>query len=799
MAILQTHIYICLPDRNYVQEDSCLPDQDSVQEDLADTAPLAHDDLGCPIRRDRLYQDTMGATAKPLSGPPVSPSLFRSARTSATERPSPKAIQASIKESATLAAAISMQWKEEVSAMRRELADLRRDLCKELRAFNSNFNTFTQHYNTWSPQGDHMAAGADVGLSRGTGLRPGMGLRPGAGGGIGTVGLGASAPDKGASGAREKKPQVSKVSVGTQARSKVLVRQSTADAAVNCPEEKEEKKNARRNLPKQLSMDPSILACPQSMYVESAIPLSLDPILPGSTRAAEPEPSGLTAVPSKTKADSIAQHRSTESLSDIATAEPANATHVAVPISSETTLESPQDLEAVEQETPIIAQQIEPANKYESNTEASHPDDKKSLYSGVTETCKMQLPYPVPVVTVSPPEEPEYDMSDSDSPEPATVDKTDPVSEDPTTVFFSNEGLENPDPADQTELDSKPSDVPVGFDAPSLDRDPVEPSILEADIGCPSIVVSEYFDPDSPTSPTNSDTNPDPIVTLPDDLPGSLSKEVTSASTLASMSDDTPLCTETEPQDSEWPPLPEPLDATPIYHADLVHFDLVMLTSLDQDDLDSVFMDPEPEPFDLTDDSQSNADDLDTPISQSYSPSSAVPILDPGTLCSSDPSQSASAVCLDPAMEYCLAHMPQDAASDVLLPQVTVTISPPSSVSPDTSLEMDFGPTSPASPDRTPSTPETEAPSGDLPHSESEDVFFRRLGCTSVSQDHVELAEEETLVTLERSSSEQAFLWYRWQRRGQRRISMHRSASVELWSQRYEYNSAEITYVSLTL
>ncbi|KAK9533481.1 hypothetical protein VZT92_008596 [Zoarces viviparus] len=270
-------------DRNYVQEDSCLPDQASVLEDLADTAPLAHDDLGCPIRRDRLYQqDNMGTTAKPLSGPPVSPSLFRSPRSSAPERPSPKAIQASIKESATLAAAISMQWKEEVSAMRRELADLRRDLCVELRAFNSNFNTFTQHYNTWSPQGGNMATGAGVGSGVGVGVGTGTGTGPrggagvGVGVGAGAGGLGTSAADGGTGGAREKKPMISKVSVGTQARSKVLVRQSTADAAVNCPEEKEEKKGGRRNLPKQLSMDPSILACPQSIPAPDPLPPDTD-------------------------------------------------------------------------------------------------------------------------------------------------------------------------------------------------------------------------------------------------------------------------------------------------------------------------------------------------------------------------------------------------------------------------------------------------------------------------------------------------------------------------------------------
>lgn len=717
----------------------------------------------------------MGATAKPLSGPPVSPSLFRSARARAAERPSPKAIQASIKESATLAAAISMQWKEEVSAMRRELADLRRDLCKELRAFNSNFNTFTQHYNTWSPQGGNMAAGADVGFSRGTASRPEVG------GGLGNVGLGVSAPDQGASGAREKKTQVSKVSVGTQARSKVLVRQSTADAAVNCPEEKEEKRSGRKNLPKQLSMDPSILASPQSMYVESAIPLTLDPILPGSAKAAEPVPSGSTAVPSETKAESVTQHHVTKSPSNTAPAVAFITSPVDVPVSSEDTLESPQDLETVVQETPVTVQKLQPITNHQSNTEASHSDNSKLLYSGGIETFKTQLPYPVPVVTVSPPEDPDYEMSDPESPEPVTEDKIDPESQNTTTTTVSGE-----ESVDPNQCEPKAADIPMGFDESSCHCDVVETSILETDIRCPSIVVSEYLDPDFPASPTDSDSNPDPIIALPDELPDPPSDGETSASAPDVRSDDAPHCTETESQDSEWPPLPEPLDTTPIYHADLVHFDLVMLTSLDQDDLDSVFMDPEPEPFDLDDDSQSTAEDFN-PCCQS----STVPTLDPGSLCSKDPSQSTSAVYLDPALEYRLSHIPQNVAPGVPLPRVTVTISPPSSVSPDTSLEMDFGPTSPASPDRNPPTPESEALSEDLPQLESDNV--------SVSQDQMELIEDESLIRQERPSSEQAFLWCRWQKRGQRRMSMHRSASVELWSQRYEYNSAEITYVSLTL
>lgn len=783
------YIYICLPDRNYVREDSCLPDQTSLHEDLADTAPLAHDDLGCPIRRDRLYQqDNMGATPKPLSGPPVSPSLFRSPRSSVPERPSPKAIQASIKESATLAAAISMQWKEEVSAMRRELADLRRDLCKELRAFNSNFNTFTQHYNTWSPQGGNMATGAGVDLSGGTGAGTGTEARAGAGGGVGVgaVGLATFATDVDTGGAREKKSQVSKVSVGTQARSKVLVRQSTADAAVNCPEEKEEKKGNKRNLPKQLSMDPSILACPQSMYVESAIPLSLDPILPGSVRAIQSEPFDLTAMVPIAKPES---DHTVVSSSNMITNEPV-ASCGTLPLSSETAPESPQD--SVEQDKQITTQiiSIDEANKPRSDAEPSHTHDMKSPDAEVYETDKIQLPYPVPVVTVSPPEEQDYDiMSDSESPDLITVDKPDTVSQVPTTVSSSYSNINDSDPSDSSELDPKPSDdTDIASSSENFDQHTVTPTqcSLDTDIKCPSIVVSEYLDIDSPPSPTDSDTNP--IITLPDDPSDLPQEQIMSASTFHSS------LVETQPSpEPEWPPLPEPMDATPIYHADLVHFDLVMLTSLDQDDLDSVFMDPEPEPFDLSVDSPSNTEEVDPPLYQSDC--SCSPVL--------DDSQLEESICFDPIMEI-MENRPAYFPQDVALPQVTVTISPPSSVSPDTSLEIDFGTTSPASdpipPDIDPSPPDPEdIPSLDLTHMEQDDTITETLECMAVSHKYEEVVEGETSGSLERSSSEQAFLWCRWQRRANREESMRRSASVELWSGRYEYNSAEITYVSLTL
>lgn len=807
VAILQIRIHICLPDRHYLQEDSCFPDQTSVQEDLTDTAPLAHDDLGCPIRRDRLFQDNMEATAKPLSGPPVSPSLFRSPRPCAPERPSPKAIQASIKESATLAAAISMQWKEEVSAMRRELADLRKDLCKELRAFNSNFNIFTQHYNTWSPQGGGMASGPSVGLGGGTGSRSGVK--------VGAEGLGISATDRGTGGAREKKPQMSKVSVGTQARSKVLVRQSTADAAVNCPEEKEEMKAARRNLPKQLSMDPSILACPQSMYVESAIPLSLDPILLGSSKTVKPEPFNLPAVCSRSKPEPQLPDQGIVSSPDMVTNELVSVTGAA-PVSPEAVLDNPQSFMAVEQEFPMT-QPIhkDQASEDISKTESYHTGDQKSLV--LIEKDKMKLPYPVPVVTVSPPEEHDYNtMSDSES--PIAVEKPSPVSQDPVAESIPFSELEEQTAAGPKQCDPETSGLPLAFssdlisqcpvsvcDAPTLDT--VISCNSEMKISCPSIVVSEYLETDCSASPADSEAFPDLIITLPD-YADPVPEQMRSVPTFTSSCDETQFHTDPGSQDSEWPPLPEPLDNTRMYHADLVHFDLVMLTSLDQDDLDSVFMDPEPEPFDLSVDSPTNEDDLEPLVYQSVCPkSSLMATVDPVTLHQLDPSQSTGSVCMDQVMESSLVRVCQDVAlevHEVPLPQVTVTISPPSSVSPDTSLEMDFGPTRPSSDplpsDVSPSPPEDfeDLFSEYLQHMEPDDMNVESPECTAVSQEYMD-AVGETSGSQEKSTTDQAFLWYRWQKREQRRESIRRSASVELWSGRYDYNSAEITYVSLTL
>ncbi|KAM8833090.1 uncharacterized protein dlgap2a isoform 1-T1 [Synchiropus picturatus] len=741
-------------DRNYVQEGSCLPDKTSLHEDLAETAPLAHDDLGCPIRRDRIYQkDNTGAKAKPLSGPPVSPSVYRSPQTSAEERPSPKAIQASIKESATLAAAISMQWKEEVSAMRRELADLRKDLCKELRAFNSNFNMFTQHYNTWSPQGGNVAAG--VGLGRGVGVGPMAETQAGAD-------AGSSSTEKPTGGAREKRPR--KVSVGTQARSKVLVRQSTADAAVNCPDDKEDKKGSRRSLPKQLSMDPSILASPQSMYVESAIPLSLDPILLTSSKSSPPEPFPRAHARAKPQKEMPAHDKFF--LTDLTPNEP-DLPQDSEPVLTERTSDAAENSNTSQEL--VLSKPANAQIASESDSHVAQMTGHSHHSEGIDRNVR--LPHPVPVVTVSPPEELGFDSSfDSELFE----NKPDPQS-------FC-EGSQNhpreldPNPTDCS-IESSPKSTVVGrftvYDVP-IEADPVAPCNLQTDNRCPSIVVSEYFDTDSPKSPTDSDIDPGVPLSLSDSNPEEMSS--------------------TEPPQSEaeeWPPLPEPSVTAPIYQADLVHFDLVMLTSLDQDDLDSVFMDPEPDPFDLSLDCPGDMD-LGPPLYESSAPGSPIAAIpSPGPQDHPPPEE------LELHKEDCLVPLPKSVSvmlQHAPLPQVTVTISPPSSVSPDTSFEMDFGPTSPV----------PGQPDDDVPPPNPENVMDPPLGLAQIKSDTESLDSSHGFgaripFSPDRSPSQETFLWCRWQKRARRTESLPRSASVELWSGRYEYNSAEITYVSLSL
>ncbi|XP_042629992.1 uncharacterized protein LOC109107962 isoform X1 [Cyprinus carpio] len=164
---------------NDVLEGIGLLNEDNLPSEGPDLTSMAHGNTGLRGRGDEsssLYGNSSTTTTP--SFPPL--------KTSAPIRPRP--VQSSVQETADLALAISQQWREDMSAMRKELAELRKDLCTELRAFNRNFSTFTQHYSTWSP-----------------------------------------------SWVRETQTAAPQVSVSTQAGSKTLVRQNTADAAVNCP------------------------------------------------------------------------------------------------------------------------------------------------------------------------------------------------------------------------------------------------------------------------------------------------------------------------------------------------------------------------------------------------------------------------------------------------------------------------------------------------------------------------------------------------------------------------------------
>ncbi|KAL0170019.1 hypothetical protein M9458_034615, partial [Cirrhinus mrigala] len=192
---------------NDVLEGTGLLNEDSLPSEGPDLTSMARGNTGLRGRGDE--SSTLYGNSSPTTTPSLPP-----LKTNAPIRPRP--VQSSVQETADLALAISQQWREDVSAMRKELAELRKDLCTELRAFNRNFSTFTQHYSTWSPNW-----------------------------------------------VRETQTAAPQVSVSTQAGSKTLVRQNTADAAVNCPSPVD---------PNVLSMSPSEPADKNVLQVSASSP-----------------------------------------------------------------------------------------------------------------------------------------------------------------------------------------------------------------------------------------------------------------------------------------------------------------------------------------------------------------------------------------------------------------------------------------------------------------------------------------------------------------------------------------------
>ncbi|KAK6307095.1 hypothetical protein J4Q44_G00222430 [Coregonus suidteri] len=777
----------------YAHEATSLPEyQASVRRDVADIVLLAHDDLGCPIRRNRLYlQDSIGATAKPQSGPPVSPSLFRPPKPSfqAPERPSPKAIEASIKESAHLAAAISMQWKEEVSAMRRELSDLRRDLCTELRAFNSNFNTFTQHYNTWSPQ-------------------------PGAAGGAGAAGGEGVAGRTGAAG---KWGKVAQVSVGTQARTKVLVRQSTADAAVNCPEEEEvqEKQDVvRRHLPKQISMDPVILRHPASLFVEGSIPITLDSVLVDPVTMIQPEPMSVDSSTSVFRPEPLDQN--TKSLSDQLSPDPVSMSSSEAQ-SVDPAIEDPLDSEQLYPKTvcsPDPVSTVDPANVNPSDTESIDSVNVKPL---VPEPRMTYLPYPVPEVTVSPPQESDSDLSpsDSESVEDVTMRQQDPVSQDPVPVCLSDPEPLDSGPIVSTKPEIEPLSPTSGCSSEQLNQYSVTI--------CPTVIVT----PESPTDlesldvclipsdPESQDLATVCLPDLPDPIPldsDMFPSEIVVRAYPVTIDSFDEFDESLEP---EWPPVPEAVDHATECPSDpfVINLDLTTFNSSDESDLDSVFLDP-PEPLETVSVSSSDL----SPIAM-YTPPDPVSLSPPSP---DHPSiYRMESVCVDPAMEYRLDHMHEDLPIEFPEdpePQDQVTVHSPGPVS--LGLGCPFTPDSVALDPATMCHPDPVILDLDplvilldsasislspfeLAPMEQEGATGEATDCSvmDVCEDPGPPEGETAPDNPGKSHCDQAFMWDRWQKKPPQwePRSMKRSSSVELWSGRYEYNSAEITYMSLTL
>lgn len=214
-------------------EGTSLLNEDNLPDEEAEIAYLPREDVSRSRRADRLHSQRAARAAASSSTAATLPSGASSSGASLGMgiglAAIPPAVQATVQETADLALALSQQWREDVTAMRQELAELRRDICTELRAFNSNFSTFTQRYNTWSPNWGREAQ------------------QP-------STSTGATTPGH--------------VSVSTQANSKGLVRQNTADAAVNCPSPVE---LSVMKSPTPEPLKSNVLQLPQPGYVSQTV------------------------------------------------------------------------------------------------------------------------------------------------------------------------------------------------------------------------------------------------------------------------------------------------------------------------------------------------------------------------------------------------------------------------------------------------------------------------------------------------------------------------------------------------
>ncbi|KAI4871660.1 hypothetical protein NFI96_005532, partial [Prochilodus magdalenae] len=716
---------------NEVLEGTGLLNEDILPNKETDITSMAWRDASRSGREDEsrsLYSNRSSATAPSL--PPH--------KTSIPIRPRP--VQSSVQETADLALAISQQWREDVSAMRKELAELRRDLCTELRAFNSNFSNFTQRYNTWSP-----------------------------------------------SWAKETQHPAPQVSVSTQAGSKTLVRQNTADAAVNCPSPVD---------PNVLSMHPPEPLNTNVLHVSTPGPLfQTDPHSqlaelddPTFANLTPPEPVDLASLcwpeldpdpmtpPDPPEPElpldlgrfsKATTPERVEIVLDFTNLEPVNLANLHWPKLDPDNISPPDPSSPQESLDPIILQpsvqepleelhQSPPSPGLGMSTVQQHATARSvspivlvepfedSMYSNMEDYTVLEPDDSIVLSHLTPESMdlsdlkwPSLESLDTELPSPGSADLPDPPT--PETIDFDEStGHAEEDPEEEEE------DPPFPELLDTIFLQPATPEPVDSDVSNPPTP-----EPMSPalSSPTAFEAEPQPVVLW--------SKR------------------ETIDLNQSISPVEEPLDVSNLSWPEM---DPEILSPLEP-----VFMDPS---------------DMYSP---DLSPVESGAMRFPGPIFKDLTDQSLEeSAALDQVTAYPLKPDTLDSATIDLLESETLFSAILCSVEPDvldfetTTMDEDLEIQDPDS-----SSPATIDPATVHPFNLS---LLELQAALDVSRRETtdNGSPRGTMASSSSSPSCRDFLWIRWQRRARGRMPMSRSASMEIYHKKYSNNS-EMSYMSLSL
>ncbi|KAL7873774.1 hypothetical protein AOLI_G00128450 [Acnodon oligacanthus] len=709
---------------NEVLEGTGLLNEDNLPNKEAGITSMARRDASRSGREDEsrsLYSNRSSSTAPSL--PPH--------KTSIPVRPRP--VQSSVQETADLALAISQQWREDVSAMRKELAELRRDLCTELRAFNSNFSNFTQRYNTWSP-----------------------------------------------SWAKETQHPAAQVSVSTQAGSKTLVRQNTADAAVNCPSPVDPNvlsmhppETLNTNVLHVSTPGPLFQTDPHSQLAELDDPtfanltppepvdlaslcwpeLDPDPMTPPDPPELEPSLhlGHFSKVPTPERVDSI--------VLDFTNLEPVNLANLHWPKLD------PDNMSPPDPSSP--QESLEPTILHPSVQQVLEEASQSPLSPGLGMSIERQhrtLRSVSPIVLVEPIEESmdinigEYTVLepvDSIVLSPLTPESMDLNDLKWPSLESLDTGLPSPGSAD---LPDPPTPETVDYDEPANhEEDPPFPELLDTIVlqpATPEPVDSDVSNP--PTPEPMSPALPSPTAFEPEAQPVVLWSKRETMDLNRSIS-----------------PVEEPLDLTTLTQSEM---DPEILIPLEPGFIDpSVMYSPELSPVEC------GAVTFPEPISTKLAEQSI---------------EESSAP--DQVTVYPLKPDTLDSATIDLLDSETLFSAILCSVEPDvldfetTTMDEDLEIQDPGS-----SSPATIDPATVHPFNLS---LLELQAALDVSKRETtdNGSPRGTMASSSSSPSCRDFLWIRWQRRARGRVPMSRSASMEIYHKKYSNNS-EMSYMSLSL